>query len=90
MQKSISLDDVLASEAKFGCVLSYNAKDVRDLKTLNPKSKYDTTYLPIKFKHVNGSEVPLKIKISEIMIGSSAKAPQGADEDGIPKIIIKT
>ena len=85
MQKSISLDDVLASEAKFGCVLSYNAKDVRDLKTLNPKSKYDTTYLPIKFKHVNGSEVPLKIKISEIMIGSSAKAPQGADEDGIPK-----
>jgi hypothetical protein len=85
MQKSISLDDVLASENKFGCVLSYNAKEVRDLKTLNPKTKYDTTYLPIKFKHVNGSEVPLKIKISEIMIGSSAKAPQGVDDDGIPK-----
>lgn len=85
MQKSISLDDVIASEAKFGCVLSYNAKEVRDLKTLNPKSKYDTTYMPIKFKHVNGTEVPVKIKISEIMIGSSAKAPQGSDDDGIPK-----
>lgn len=85
MQKSISLDDIIASETKFGCVLSYNAKDARDLKTLNPKSKYDTTYIPIKFKHINGTEVPVKIKLSEIMIGSSAKAPQGSDDDGIPK-----
>lgn len=83
--KTISPDDVFASKAKYGCVLTYNALEARDLKKLNPKSKYDTTYIPIKFKFVNGNEVPVKIKISEILIGSSAKAPQGSDEDGIPK-----
>lgn len=85
MQKSISLDDVIASESKFGCVLTYNAKKARDLKTLNPKSKYDTTYIPLLFKHINGKEMPVKIKFSEQLIGSSAKAPQGSDEEGIPK-----
>jgi hypothetical protein len=85
MQKSISLDDVIASQAKFGCVLTYNAKKARDLKTLNPKSKYDTTYIPLLFKHINGKEMSVKIRFSEQLIGSSAKAPQGSDEEGIPK-----
>ena len=61
MQNSISLDDVIASEKKFKCVLTYNAKKARDLKTLNPKSKYDTTYIPLLFKHINGKEMPVKI-----------------------------
>ena len=85
MQHSISLDDVIASAAKFKCVLTYNAKKARDLKSLNPKSKYDTTYIPLLFKHINGKEMPVKIKFGEQLIGSSAKAPQGSDEEGIPK-----
>ena len=85
MQQVITLDDVIDSEKKYGCVLTYNIKKVRDLKTLNPKSKYDTTYIPIVFKHVNGKEMPVKIKFSQQIIGSSAKAPQGNDDEGIPK-----
>jgi hypothetical protein len=85
MQQSITLDDVIASEKKYGCVLTYNAKKARDLKSLNAKSKYDTTYIPLLFKHINGKEMPVKIKFSEQLIGSSAKVPQGNDEDGVPK-----
>jgi hypothetical protein len=85
MQKTISLNDIIASESKFGCVLTYNPKKARDLKTLNPKSKFDTTYIPLLFKHINGKEMPVKIKFSEQIIGSSAKAPQGSDEEDIPK-----
>jgi hypothetical protein len=85
MQNTISLDDVIASETKFGCVLEYDIKKVRDLKTLNPKSKYDTTYIPLLFKHVNGKSMRVKIKFSEIMISSGAKIPQGSDDGGIAK-----
>jgi hypothetical protein len=85
MQNTISLDDVIASETKFGCVLEYDLKKVRDLKTLNPKSKYDTTYIPLLFKHVNGKSMRVKIKFSEIMISSGAKIPQGSDDGGIAK-----
>lgn len=86
MQASISLDDVIDSATKYGgCVLTYNAKKARDLKTLNPKSKYDTTYIPLLFKHINGKELNVKIKFLEQVIGSSAKAPQGSDEEGVPK-----
>jgi hypothetical protein len=84
MQKSISLDDVLASHEKFDCVLTYNIKKVNDLKTKNPKSQYDVTYIPMLFKHVNGSTASVKIKFSEQIIASSAKTPQG-DDEGIPK-----
>jgi len=87
MQNSISLDDVIASAEKFNCVLTYNAKKARDLKTLNPKSKYDTTYIPLLFKHINGKEMPVKIRFSEQLIGSYAKAPQGSDEESIPKYL---
>ena len=86
MQQAITLDDVLASDQKYGgAVLTYNIKKVRDLKTINPKNKFDTTYIPLEFRHVNGKEMPVKIKFSEQLIGSSAKAPQGSDTEGIPK-----
>jgi hypothetical protein len=87
MQKIISLDDVLASAAKYGDdgVLQANLNNVRDLKTLNPKSKYDTTYIPLEFKHLTGIIPKFKIKFGEQLIASSAKAPQGSDSEGIPK-----
>lgn len=87
MQKSISLEDVIASSKKYGRngVLTYNVKNTRDLKTLNPKSKFDTTYIPLLFKHINGKEMPVKIRFSEQIIASSAKVPQGSDEEGTPK-----
>jgi hypothetical protein len=86
MQKSISLDDVIASADKFGqdCVLTYNAKKARDLKTLNPKSPYDTTYIPLLFKHITGTSMPVKVKFSEQLIASGAKTPQ-SDDEGIPR-----
>lgn len=86
MQKSISLDDVIASADKFGqdCVLTYDVKKVRDLKTINPKSPYDTTYIPLLFKHITGTTLPVKVKISEQLIASGAKTPQ-SDDEGIPR-----
>ena len=82
MQSSISLDDVIASGSKFGCVLEADLKKVRDLKKINPSSKFDTTYIPLLFKHVNGKTMKVKIKFSEQIIASGAKIPQGSDEDG--------
>ena len=87
MQKVITLDDVIASHEKYGCVLAFNAKKARDLKTLNPKSRFDTTYIPIEFNHINGSKMPVKIKFSEQLTASGAKIPQGSDEEGTPKYL---
>ena len=87
MQNTISLDDVIASESKYGNVLESDLKNVRDLKKLNPKSKYDTTYIPLLFKHVNGKTMKVKIKFIEQMIASGAKVPQGSDEGGIAKYL---
>lgn len=85
MQSSISLDDVIASASKYGCILEADYKKVRDLRTLNPSSKFDTTYIPLLFKHVNGKTMKVKIKFSEQMIASGAKVPQGSDDEGIAK-----
>jgi hypothetical protein len=86
MQSSITPDDVIASEAKYGCVLMPDLKKVRDLKTLNPKSPYDTTYIPLLFKHINGKNMKVKIEFSEQLISSGAKKPQGNEEEkDVPK-----
>lgn len=86
MQSSITLDDVLASAGKYnGCVLVADLKKVRDLKKINPKSKFDTAYIPLLFKHVNGKNMKVKIKFNEQLIASNAKAPQGASDDEAPK-----
>lgn len=85
MQAALSLEEVIDSHAKYGCVLTYNEKKVRDLKTLNPKSVYDTTYIPLQFKHVNGKLMPVRIKFNEQIISSSAKAPKTSGDEGIPK-----
>ena len=87
MQKIVTLDDVLASAAKYGDdgVLQANLNKVRDLKTLDPKSRYDTTYIPLEFKHLTGAIPKFQIKFGEQLLASSAKAPQGSDSEGIPK-----
>lgn len=87
MQNTISLDDVIASESKYGYVLEPDLKNIRDLKKMNPKSKYDTTYIPILFKHVNGKLMKTKIKFIEQMIASGAKVPQGSDDEGVAKYL---
>ena len=83
----ISFDDVSASAEKYGRdnVLEIDYKKIRDLRALNPKSKFDTSYIPLVFKHINGKTGPVKIKFSEQMIGSGAKVPQGSDDEGIAK-----
>jgi hypothetical protein len=86
MQSSITLDDVIASATKYnGCVLAADYKKVRDLKKLNPKSKFDTTYIPLLFKSITGKNMKVKIKFSEQLIASHAKVPQGGADEGIPK-----
>jgi hypothetical protein len=87
MQQSITLDDVIASSEKFTCVLTYNAKKAHDLKTANPRAPYDATYVPLAFRHVNGKEMRVRIKFSEQLIGSSAKAPYSSDDEALPKKI---
>jgi hypothetical protein len=85
--QTITLDDVFASAEKYGedKVLIADIKKVRDLKTINPKSVYDTTYIPLLFKHINGKEMKVKIKFSEQIVSSSAKLPHGSEEGSIPK-----
>jgi hypothetical protein len=85
--QTITLIDVFNSADKFGedKVLVPDIKKVRDLKTINPKSVYDTTYIPLLFKHINGNVMKVKIKISEQIISSSAKIPHGSDEESAPK-----
>jgi hypothetical protein len=86
MQSSITLDDVIASATKYGgCVLVADYKKVRDLKKLNPKSKFDTTYIPLLFKSITGKNMKVKIKFSEQLLASHAKVPQGGADEGIPK-----
>jgi hypothetical protein len=87
MQSIVSLDDVIASADKYGNdgVLQPNLKKVRDLKTINPKSPYDTTYIPLEFKHLTGVIPKFKIKFGEQIMASSAKVPQGSDDGKTPK-----
>jgi hypothetical protein len=80
MQSAITFEDVIASYDKFGCVLEADTK-VRDLKKLNPKSLYDTTYIPLLFKHVNGKKMKVKILFKEQILASGAKIPQGAESE---------
>ena len=87
MSKNISFDDVLASKAKFDCVLQLDLKKVRDLKKLNPKAKFDATYIPVLFKLPNGKLVKCSINFFEQLIASGAKAPQGSDEEGVAKYL---
>lgn len=85
--QTITLDDVIASAEKYGedNVLIADIKNVRDLKTINPKSVYDTTYIPLLFKNIAGKLIKVKIKFSEQIIASSAKLPNGSEEGSIPK-----
>lgn len=82
MQNTISLDDVMASAEKFGStkVLTYDLKKVRDLKKMNPKATFDTTYIPLLFKHINGKTMGAKVKFAEQLTSSSAKISQGSDD----------
>ena len=85
--QTITLDDVIASAEKYGedKILIPDIKKVRDLRTINPKSIYDTTYVPLLFKNINGKEMKVKIKFSEQIIASSAKLPHGSDDESTPK-----
>ena len=85
--QTITLDDVIASAEKYGedKILIPDIKKVRDLRTINPKSIYDTTYIPLLFKNINGKELKFKIKFSEQIIASSAKLPHGSDDETTPK-----
>lgn len=84
MQNTITCEDIMASKEKFGCILECDTKNYSDLREKNPKSKYDVTYIPIKFKHVNGKKMDLKLKFNEQIISANVKNPSGNDDE-IPK-----
>jgi hypothetical protein len=85
MQSSVSFDDIFASQHKYGHVLEINYKKINDLKTKNPKTPYDVTYIPLLFKHINGKLIAMKLNFNEQMIASGAKIPQGNDENSVVK-----
>ncbi len=77
----ITLDDVLASNEKFpGAVLSWSSSDFRDLKTINPKSPHDVTWVNLKFINAAGKKVPCRITIENQILASGAKIPQSKEE----------
>jgi len=87
MQQSITSADVIASNTKFGCVLAVDYPKINDLRKKDPKCKFDVTYIPLVFKHVNGKNMKVKIKFSEQLIASNAKIPQFVDEGNIAKCL---
>ena len=82
MTTYIEIKDILESKKKYGNenVLSWDPAVYRDNKQKNKNSKYDCTWIPIKFKYVNGTEVQPKIKFSNVTTSSSARLPQSEDE----------
>lgn len=86
----VTVSDVLASAQKYGDsqVLTWDPTVYRDLKQKNKNSKYDCTYLPIKFKFVNGIETPLRLKFFKVVTASGAKLPSSVEEDKIKNLII--
>jgi hypothetical protein len=84
MQNVVNCEDVLASHEKFGCVLVSDPKNANDLREKNPKSKYDVTYIPVLFRHINGKNIPMTLKFNEQLISANVKNPS-SDEDDIPK-----
>ena len=85
----VTVKDVLASGEKYGNkVLTWDPTVYRDLKQKNKNSKYDVSYITLKFKFVNGNEVPLRLKFFKVVTASSAKVPSAVEEDNIKNLII--
>jgi hypothetical protein len=71
----VTVKDVLESAEKYGNdnVLTWDPKTYRDLKQKNKNNPYDVTYIPIKFKYIDGNEISLKLKLLKVVIASGAK-----------------
>lgn len=80
-RSTITPKDVIEAYEKHGNVLTWKEKGVRDLRKMNPKSKFDVSWVPIEFVPAKGSPVPCNLHCSNQIISSSAKAPQSKDED---------
>jgi hypothetical protein len=77
MANLILVKDVIESANKFGKdnILSWNADKFRDNRAKKGKVAFDCTWVNLKFKTVNGDEVPLKLKFNQVILFSSAKLP---------------
>ena len=76
MSKFITISDIIESAKKYGenNVLIWSPDKYRDNRT--NKKQFDCTWVPITFKHVSGSEEPIKIKFTKVATSSGAKIPQ--------------
>lgn len=88
MTTYVTIKDVLESAKKHGNngVITWDPAVFRDNKKNNKNTKFDCTWVPIKFKFANGREEPLRLKFSKVVTASGAKLP--STEDGNPKNMI--
>jgi hypothetical protein len=77
MTTYVTIKDILESAKKHGndAVLTWDPAVFRDNKKNNKNTKFDCTWIPFKFKFVNGNEVPLRVKFSKVLTASGAKLP---------------
>lgn len=88
---SCTVETFLKSYEKYGldCIL-WKEKDFRDLKTVNPKSPYDCTYINIYFKDADTSTLSrFKLNIYSQLTGSGAKLPQANSTEDVSSMSIQ-
>jgi hypothetical protein len=86
----VEVQDIFDSAEKYGedNILNWNPTKFRDLKTKNTSSKFDCTWIPIKFKFADGSEAPMSLKFTKVMTASGAKLSNFSDKDVIKNMTI--
>lgn len=89
MTTYVTTKDIIESAKKYGndSVLTWDPTVFRDNKAKNKNTKFDCTWVDIKFKFVSGIETPLKLKFSKVVTASGAKLPS-TDDDSPKNMII--
>lgn len=84
MTTLLTVEDIIKSAKKYGDdkILVWDKDTVRDNQKNNAekgkgkkKNVFDCTWIPIKFKNIDGSTQDLKLQFTKIIIASSAKLP---------------
>ena len=89
--KIVTVKDVLESAEEYGKdgVLVYDLDKVRDLRKIrNDRKSNDCTWVPFKFKFVDGSESRLVLKFTQVVTASGSRLPTIIGEGGPKNMII--
>lgn len=83
-QTQVLVKDVIESAAKYGDenVLIWDPLKFRDNKKNNKTTQRDCTWVPIRFKYINGTDAILKLKFFKVVTSSAAKSLAQTEGEG--------